>query len=57
MSLYICDSGHDECCYEGRHCPACDAIKSDVKLQDRIDELEKELSEARDEIRLLESHE
>jgi hypothetical protein len=40
----LCNSGHDEICYEGRKCPMCDYIEDsetqDQEYEDRIKELE-----------------
>lgn len=52
--MYLCSEGHDEVCYEGNHCPACE-LKDELstekdetsRLQDEVDKLEKELEEER----------
>ena len=31
--MNLCDDGHDEVCYESRHCPVCDAIKQIDRYQ------------------------
>jgi transcription initiation factor IIE alpha subunit len=49
--MNLCSDGHEEICYEGRNCPACD-IKFELEkanatiddLKDRIGDLENELS-------------
>lgn len=57
--MNLCSDGHEEVCYEGRRCPACDvaADKDRVieKLEtengsnlDAIHELEQELKEAKE---------
>ena len=52
--MILCSEGHEEVCYEGRTCPACDAIKEAVMYQEDseekakfIAELEKELFEVK----------
>lgn len=45
--MELCSSGHDEICFEGRHCPAC-SIQSELDdangkiddLKNRVDDLE-----------------
>lgn len=46
MSLNICSDGHDEVCYEGNVCPACD-LKEDY--EDQIEVLQNQLREAQEE--------
>ena len=57
--MNLCSNGHDEVCYEGYECPACelaDDLNEDIsKLEDKIGELEgtiegleSELKEARE---------
>lgn len=51
----LCSNGHEEVCYEGRQCPACelyDETKKEYdaefeKLEDQISELKEELKEER----------
>lgn len=47
--MNICESNHDEVCYEGRQCPACavaDDLNGDIsRLQDKQSELENTISE------------
>lgn len=50
--MNLCNNGHDEVCYEGRHCPACavaDDLNRDIsKLEEKIADLEYELKEAQE---------
>lgn len=46
--MNLCDDGHDEVCYEGKYCPACElnrelleTIEDRNKLSERVEELEK----------------
>lgn len=45
--LNICSSGHDEVCYAGNKCPACEALDD---LQAEIDTLKQEASEHQCEV-------
>jgi tetrahydromethanopterin S-methyltransferase subunit G len=51
--MNLCDSGHDEVCYESRHCPACSIAseKDDeiASLNERIDDLKKHVEELESE--------
>jgi hypothetical protein len=46
--MYLCDSKHEEVCYEGRYCPVCDA-------RDEIKDLERKIEELEADIRKLEN--
>lgn len=48
--MNLCNDRHDEICYEGRYCPACELLKiiegleDDIrKKDDIIDDLEKQI--------------
>jgi chaperonin cofactor prefoldin len=47
--MNLCANGHDEVCYEGYKCPACevaDDLNQDIsKLEDRISALENQIGE------------
>ena len=43
--LNLCDLGHDEVCYEGRECPACNI---QLEMQGEIDNLKIEIKELED---------
>lgn len=34
----LCSSGHQEVCYEGKRCPACELLDEKSKLETAIDE-------------------
>lgn len=62
MSLYTCNDGHREICYEWPKCPACDVLseyreleETNESLRDQINDLRGELVDARAEIEELES--
>lgn len=35
--MNLCSDGHDEICFEGRHCPACSLIQEIEKLEKEVD--------------------
>lgn len=47
--MNICANNHDEVCYEGHHCPACevadDLNEAISKLQDKLSALENQIGE------------
>lgn len=45
--MQLCSNGHDEVCYEGWRCPAC-------QLKEELEATEKELEKKADQIRELE---
>ena len=45
--MQLCNDKHDEVCYEGRICPACEVRE---ELQEKIDALKEELEEAQAQI-------
>lgn len=38
--MNLCSEGHDEICYEGKYCPACEIIK---EFKGTIDQLEHDI--------------
>lgn len=51
--MNLCSDGHEEVCYEGRSCPACDLLEQikDLKrdndeLESQVDKLDSRLAEA-----------
>jgi hypothetical protein len=48
----LCSEKHDEVCYEGVRCPACDKIDD---LEEQVEDLTKELAKAEAEIIRLEN--
>jgi len=44
--MYLCNSGHDEVCYESGSCPVCEEIV-------KVSALEDDLSDAQSQIREL----
>ena len=52
--MNLCANGHDEVCYEGYKCPACevaDDLNQDIrKLEDKISALENQIGELEFEI-------
>lgn len=45
--MEICSDGHDEVCYNGMYCPACELIKQHEekvsKLEEQIESLEEQV--------------
>jgi hypothetical protein len=52
--MNLCSDGHDEICYEGRSCPACEIIKDRDYFDEQIGVLEKEIQQLKNYITLLE---
>lgn len=57
--MNLCYNGHDEVCYEGHKCPACevaDELNQDISnLQDKMSALENQIGELEGTIEGLES--
>ena len=53
--LTLCDSGHDEVCFEGRTCPVCEKIKEISDLEDLIRDKVYEIGALEDRVAELES--
>jgi hypothetical protein len=47
--MNLCSDGHEEVCYEGRNCPACELKYDNKKLLHEISTLETEIASLRDE--------
>ena len=45
--LNLCNSGHDEICFEGHTCPFCEAIK---KSEKEVDDLNSVVSSLKDDV-------
>jgi hypothetical protein len=43
--MTLCSDGHDEVCFEGRSCPACELRDEIKELEKKIENLEEELRE------------
>ena len=48
--MTLCDDGHDEVCYGGRNCPACELLKTISDNEDKIYSLEEEVKELKERI-------
>jgi len=52
--MNLCADDHDEVCYEGRHCPACEVRKEKnaeiSELKDKIADLEGEVADLAEQI-------
>jgi hypothetical protein len=38
--MNLCDHGHEEVCFEGRHCPMCSLVEA---YEDNVESLKKEI--------------
>ena len=55
MSLNLCQSGHEQICFDGYDCPLCKEQKDRVdEIDAEVERLEDELSDARAAIEKLE---
>lgn len=43
--MNLCNDGHDEICYEGRECPACELLKTISNQEDEIGNLKDEVKD------------
>ena len=43
--MTLCDDGHDEVCYDGRNCPACELLAIISKKEDEIENLKDEVKD------------
>jgi HAMP domain-containing protein len=43
--MNLCDSGHEEICYECRNCPLCEANEEIESLEKEVEELKESLEE------------
>jgi hypothetical protein len=50
--MILCSEGHDEICYEGRSCPACE-LKDNLQYQ--IDEMQKIIDRQQIELEKMEN--
>lgn len=41
--MNLCESGHQEVCFEGKTCPVCQILKDMEKPDARIEELKQEI--------------
>lgn len=49
--MTICNDHDNEVCYESRNCPACELQDQLTKAEERVTELEGEVSSLKDEIK------
>jgi predicted RNase H-like HicB family nuclease len=48
--MNLCDSGHEEICYECRNCPLCEANREIESLENIVEELKESLEELKEEL-------
>ena len=48
--MTLCDDGHDEICYDGRNCPACELLKTISDQEDKISELTDKVNDLNERI-------
>ena len=41
--LNLCNSVHEEICFEGRNCPLCETIEEKKDLEKKLDDMQSEL--------------
>lgn len=41
--MTLCDTDHDEVCYEGKKCPACELVREIESLTERLIQLQNEI--------------
>ena len=49
--MKLCSDGHDEVCYEAKHCPACDANKTSDQFEESLRDSLREIDALKAEIR------
>ena len=52
--LSLCGDGHDEICYTGRECPACEALDRVQQIQDQVIEAERAYNDMEEQAKVLE---
>jgi len=48
--MKLCDDGHEEVCYEGNRCPACEALNELAEAKEQIEARDGEIAELRDNL-------
>lgn len=48
--MKLCEDGHDQICFDGRHCPCCELLKMNSGLEDKVYELEEKVNELKEGI-------
>ena len=51
--MEICEDGHDQVCFDGRNCPACELLKSNSDFEDKVYDLNEKIDNLNDEINKL----
>jgi len=41
--MELCFDGHEEVCYEGKSCPACELVEATISLNKEIENLKEEI--------------
>jgi hypothetical protein len=49
--MTLCDEGHDEVCYEGRNCPACEYRVKYENCQESLDQASELIDDLKQELR------
>jgi len=50
--MNLCDSGHDEVCYESRKCPVCEKQLEITEMEEMIANRDKVIDELREELKI-----
>lgn len=48
--MNLCSDNHEEICFEGRVCPACDIAKERDEAQDELAKAEKQIDELQSQL-------
>ena len=43
--MKLCDSGHDEICFDGGKCPFCEEVERSARLEEEIADLKEKIKE------------
>lgn len=48
--MTLCSKGHEEVCFESRHCPACEAVSERDELIKQVTQLESDYADLENSI-------
>lgn len=46
--MELCEDGHDQVCFDGRNCPACELLKTISDMEDQVFDLNEKIKELED---------
>ena len=47
--MQLCSDGHDEVCFDQKNCPACELLKMNIDLEDKIYDLKEDIEKLNNE--------